>query len=868
MQSTDFLQVMLFLIVLCIIPFFVVIVILLFSIFGRQGRIAEALERQTRESEKSNPYSIAKQRTQQEDTPPKPQPEPQPAPAPAPEQAASSPKPQPAPTPALQPTPTPPPQPAPEPPPSIPVVERASSGEKGGVSKPLESSSGSASVDDKATSGEEKSNQETRKRSAFEIAARSKLADVWRWFVYGSMKPLGEQSRERQFATTWLLRAGVLVILFTLGFLMHLSIKRGILSEGGRVALCVLAGAGLLGWSIKLLSGRYRVMGHALQGLSMATFFFSVFAACAMYKLISPMIAFGLVIGIVVLSGVLSLRYDSVAVALIALAGGYSAPLLLGTGTANYAGLFGYMLLLGCGVLFISARRGWLPLNWVGMFFTYFIFLCDYNKIYSNGDFYSSGDFAVMITALSLFFVQYSMVTIIHCLVKREKATTLEIIALLTNVCVFVRIATNLVDRVTCERIWYAPITLGLAAFYVMHVVLMMRARLKDRPLMLCCLGLSALTLALTVPLVASPSWLTMTWSLLALLMLWLGHSIGSRFLRGAAWTLYLVVFARLLGFDFGNAFQGVTETGSVYWRHFFARLAQFLVPLASLAAAGRMARSHAKPKAKAYTVPTECDVKGWDLPLAALSVFVVCTLLFMYLNCELYRTIGFVFAPFRQPSITILWIVAVLLFWRGFANAGYSWLPTIIVVFLTVLTFKFFMVDFQGWGPGPLFQYAGAVDAAGNFQWSLSGMRLIDFAALTAFFLYFRYASDERGISQLAGVVWPCVLFIYATWEVNTTLGHFTPGLRAGGVSVLWGAFAAGFIYRGLTGNQAWLRYLGLAMFAFVVGKVFLYDLRYLDNFYRVIAFLLFGLLLMGSAFLYLKLWKTDAKTKGEDHD
>ena len=56
-------------------------------------------------------------------------------------------------------------------------------------------------------------------------------------------------------------------------------------------------------------------------------------------------------------------------------------------------------------------------------------------------------------------------------------------------------------------------------------------------------------------------------------------------------------------------------------------------------------------------------------------------------------------------------------------------------------------------------------------------------------------------------------------------------------------------------------LRYIGLALFAVVVVKVFFYDIGNLDAVYRVMAFLAFGILLLGAAFVYFKFWHSKEK-------
>ena len=60
--------------------------------------------------------------------------------------------------------------------------------------------------------------------------------------------------------------------------------------------------------------------------------------------------------------------------------------------------------------------------------------------------------------------------------------------------------------------------------------------------------------------------------------------------------------------------------------------------------------------------------------------------------------------------------------------------------------------------------------------------------------------------------------------------------------------------ILGGIVKNLRVLRYLGLALFAIVASKVFFVDLARLDQFYRIIAFILLGILTLCGSFLYLK--------------
>jgi uncharacterized membrane protein len=96
----------------------------------------------------------------------------------------------------------------------------------------------------------------------------------------------------------------------------------------------------------------------------------------------------------------------------------------------------------------------------------------------------------------------------------------------------------------------------------------------------------------------------------------------------------------------------------------------------------------------------------------------------------------------------------------------------------------------------------------------------------------------------------------------LNTFLSQFVPALRPGGISILWSLFALALIVGGIHRSAGQLRFAGLGLFTVVAFKVFLFDLANLDQFYRIIAFILLGILILSGAFLYLKYRQTFAST------
>ncbi len=71
-------------------------------------------------------------------------------------------------------------------------------------------------------------------------------------------------------------------------------------------------------------------------------------------------------------------------------------------------------------------------------------------------------------------------------------------------------------------------------------------------------------------------------------------------------------------------------------------------------------------------------------------------------------------------------------------------------------------------------------------------------------------------------------------------------------GLSLLWTAYATGLVAAGVRWANKSLRWQGLALLGLVAGKVFMYDLSSLEAIYRIVSFMVLGLLLLGVSFFY----------------
>jgi uncharacterized membrane protein len=163
--------------------------------------------------------------------------------------------------------------------------------------------------------------------------------------------------------------AAILLALAAVYFLGY-SISKGWLKPPVQMAICLAVGAGLLvGCELKA-ARRYPVTANALDGSAIAILFATFYAAHRLWEILNPTAAFGLMALVTVVAVLLSVRRDSVFIALLGLVGGFSTPALLTTGQDDPIGLFGYLLLLNAGLGWVAYRKRWPVLVGLSLLFT------------------------------------------------------------------------------------------------------------------------------------------------------------------------------------------------------------------------------------------------------------------------------------------------------------------------------------------------------------------------------------------------------------------------------------------------------------------------------------------------------------------
>jgi len=338
----------------------------------------------------------------------------------------------------------------------------------------------------------------------------------------------------------WLGWAAVGLILFAAAFFLKYAFDNRWIGELGRVTVGVTAGVGLALAGFKYYKRGWRIFSQILTAGGVVLLYLSVYAAFGYYHLATQKAAFTYLAILVAEAAGLALLYDAPAIAIMALIGGFLAPLLLRSDRDQYGTFFGYIALLDTGA--VALLKHWRGLNSLAFAGTHLLFWLWY------ADHYHPRKIGAVMIFQSGVFLLFLLAHLGRRLIRRQSATFEDFGLLLINPFVFFATAYHLLN--SNHHDWMGVFAICMALLYAGAAKVLLDRSAATRTELLLTIGIALTFVTLAIPIQLRANWITIAWAVEALTMLWVGLRTKFTRLQAIAGGLFALALMKLVSWD------------------------------------------------------------------------------------------------------------------------------------------------------------------------------------------------------------------------------------------------------------------------------------------------------------------------------
>lgn len=673
-----------------------------------------------------------------------------------------------------------------------------------------------------------------------------------------------ERSLESRMGSQWFNRIGIVAVLIGAALFLKFAIDNHWVGPAGRILIGLLSGAALIAWSERFRSKGYAAFSYSLKAVGSGVLYLSLWAAFSLYHLIPPGVAFAGMVLVTAFNAFIAWRQSAELLAVYAIVGAFSTPLLLSTGRNEEVFLFCYLLMMNAATMALLVLKGWnrlLVLSFIGTVAFYWGWYWQ---------FYTPAAFVTTTIFLSLFVLLFAAATILarQRRAHPEQDDVARVLVSLANAAFgFLGFYAMLSQNGSGRNTALAWCSVGFGAFYLGVRKWMERTPIAGSRLASLSdiqLSIAIVFLTLAVPLAVHGHWVTVGWMAEGAVLVWVATRLRTRLMQalaGGALLLGLISLAM-------DATIGQTR---VLWN---TRLLSFAVSIAAMFIATALARGEAKRER------TATSAVGWEL-LAETAAVIARALVIIAVLLEIHTywwsgpppAAGM--ADLRSPGSLLgsaIWLMA--------ASGAIVWAAArrraSVPQSASQQTWTQLVEAICWFAAGLVVLFIGMFYAQQQVIWNL---RFAAFAVAVASIVW--AGRQVRGRAPISGsqlyvgasVVATVLTLTAVCFEIATFWS--TRALLAAPGSMLYGSQLAGrqmaerFSYSawfliagtallavGFRRRSALLRWQGLVLLAVTIFKVFLLDTSTLSQGYRIISFLALGALLLGVSFAYQRDW------------
>ena len=643
-------------------------------------------------------------------------------------------------------------------------------------------------------------------------------------------------------------KIGIAVLVLGIGFFVKYAIDQNWIKEAGRV--CIGIGCGIIMISIAhYLRNTYRSFSSVMAGGGIAVFYFTIAFAYHEYGMFSQTKAFIIMIVITAFAVAISLLYNKLELAVIAVLGGFLAPFLVSNESGNYIALFTYLLILNIGILAISYFKKWPLLHIISFFFTLIIYggWLLQQIAFSN----TPLPYKNALLFASAFYLVFLSIILIHNLRTQKpfRAFDFTLMMLITFSYyaegMFILGEWNNGAYQGLFTIVMSVINLCLAWWlYVTHK--------GDKNLLYLLIGLTLTFLSLAAPVQLHGHSITMFWAAEAVLVYWLHQrSKISIFKYSSAIVLAMMMISLLMDWSIAN------EKSNAYLPLIFINWHGIVTNIVVILSLGLYAFFLNKQADDEYVLSISNKIAAVCMGVLSLLITYLSCIFAVNLHFAIqqsfdipnvyHQLITYLFIaallfalkkvkPFEKPYVEVFLILAGFAVYIFGSVAGYNlvsgviekqyaakhlymhWLSDIVLLYLIFELIKIFRAQSNSLGNG--------------FTW-LINILLVIFFSIECRHLYVIIFADAKTIH---------------TYHIQ---------FMKAGLTIVWAVFSFVIMWLGMKHKYKTLRIISLSLFTAALIKLFLFDIRNISAGGKIAAFIMLGVLLLVISFMYQRLKK-----------
>jgi uncharacterized membrane protein len=654
-------------------------------------------------------------------------------------------------------------------------------------------------------------------------------------------------------------KIGIGILVLGIGFFVKYAIDQNWIKPMGpygRVFVGILCGGILLGIGHKMRK-TFTAFSSVMAGGGIAVLYLTITIAFQQYQIFSQTAAFVIMIGITAFTVALSLGYNKIELAIVAILGGFGSPAMVSTGAGNYVVLFSYILVLNVGMLVLAYYKKWNLVNIICYVFTILLYG---SWLATKFDGNNASEVRGHLFFSTAFYLVFFAMNMVNNLKERREFKAIEFSLLLSNTFLYYAAGMYILSF-DLGFAYRGLFTVLLAIFNFAFAYSLYRNNKVDRNLVFLLIGLVLTFISLAAPIQLEGNYITIFWAAEGVLLLWLSQKSGIKLMKLASVAVNALMLISLI-MDWEKLYFNYSEVSMniIFNKGYITGL----FSLASLASTIYLLRNEKEFAAS--------QVRVYQIILTLVSVF----------GCYLFNLFELDYQlrayEIPEPALNITIGVYHMLFILGLVMAErFLILPEKVRPFFAgwgVIAAVLYITAFFDSVMDSLSRYfypdpdLGVTTTGFWMHYPLVGLLLVccifsikafrkltefnkrSFNVYSWFFVAFFVFLASVELDFVAAMAFFQPTDEYSVWD-------FLDDNHKIGWPILWGLGAFLIIFIGLKQKIRHLRIISLVLFLITLLKLFLVDIQDISEGGKIAAFISLGILLLIISFMYQRLKK-----------